>query len=719
MTIGIEIAALHETPEEAACRHAAGWLRQGYVLEGIFPYSTADGDILFWRVRLKHPNGDKKFPAIHWTGERFEKGERPPPAEGKPLYRLPELLASTGPVVIGVEGETKADALIALGGMATTTGGANTVHLADLTALQGRMVLFWRDNDAAGLQCAREITRRLHALYVHVEWIDVTALDLQEGGDVIDWLAMHPGATWQDVLMLPRLSALDLGEAPPSQATADARAVAERRPHREPAQPRQRPVPEPLRRPLSRARPYPVEALGEVLGGAAARIREVVQSPVGLCGQSLLSAASLAVQALADVEIDGRREPLSLWHLSIGESGERKSATDAAALRPHREWERALADDFARDLAAYDSEAGAYKAAVRRIENKGEPAEVRAARQELGPAPLRPLEPWLLLNEPTLEGLQRLYQRGRPSIGLFNDDGGDFIHGHAMGNDNRAKSIAGLSRLWDCGEFSRSRGGDGTSKWYGRRLAMHVMIQPVIAEQVLSDRLLTEQGFLARCLLSWPESTIGTREYVAEDLGDDPAMRRYAERMRALLCMPAVTRPASRNELTPRTLVLVPDAKAYWIEVANSIERDMRGDFQGIRPWASKAGAQILRIAGVLSLVDDNRADVIPLEKVERATSLMQHYLHEAARINGTAIVPRRIEDAEALIQWCRRTRRSWLYSADVLRFGPGAIRTRDAFLAAMMLLETTGWVEKEQRGVMLDGKLRARAWPLRAEVLG
>lgn len=706
-----------ETLEQAARRISAGRLRRGFVLEGIFPYSTAAGDILFWRIRLKHANGDKAFPAIHWNGHGYVIGELPAPPEGKPLYRLPELLASRNDVVFGVEGETKADAIIALGGTATTSGGATTGRRADWTPMQGRTMLFWRDNDTAGLMCASEITRRLLALDVAVAWIDVDALDLPKGGDVLDWLETHPDATLDDLLALPRLAAPQLDAEPPRRETVTRRETTP--PPREPAQSKHpRPVPELLRRPLMRPQPYPLAALGDVLGGAAARIREVVQSPAALCGQSLLSAASLAVQALADVEIDGRREPLSLWHLSIGESGERKSATDGIALRAHRERERALADDYGHDLTTYETEASVHKAALRKVESKGEPADIRAMRKELGHAPSKPLEPWLLLGEPTLEGLHRVYQKGRPSLGLFNDDAGDFLYGHAMGRDNRAKSAAGLSRLWDCGEFSRVRSGEGVTKCYGRRLAMHVMIQPVIAERVLSDELLTGQGFLARCLLSWPESTIGTREYVAEDLIADPAMHRYWQRMQALLSLPASTRNGTRNELTPRTLTLTPEAKTRWIEIANRIEREMCGDFQGARAWASKAGAQIVRIAGVLTLVDDARASVIALEAIERADSLVGYHLHEAVRIIGTASMPQRISDAEALVKWCRRTQRAWLYSADVLRFGPAAIRTRDAFLAAVALLEATCWVEKEQRGVLLDGKLRARAWPVRQGLL-
>ncbi len=364
-------------------------------------------------------------------------------------------------------------------------------------------------------------------------------------------------------------------------------------------------------------------------------------------------------------------------------------------------------------MSDHEVDLGAYKAATRVAEGKGknDVAAIRAALRDLGPAPEAPLSPWLLLNEPTLEGLQKLLSSGRPALGLFNDDAGDFLGGHAMNRDNRTKSAAGLSRLWDNGEFSRVRAGDGAAKVYGRRLALHLMVQPVIAESVLSDDVLAGQGFLARCLMAWPSSTVGTREYVEADLAGDAAMGRYWHRMHALLSLPASLRLDTRNELEPRILRLTPDAKQFWIGVQNAIEVDMAGPFAGIRAWASKGGAQVLRIAGVLTLVEAPNAGVIEAETIDRAASLALYYLGEAARIVGTASVPPKVKKAEALLDWCHETGRAFVYSSDALRNGPNPIRTSDAFKEAVELLEGTGWVHRLEDGTVLDGRRRAKAW--------
>lgn len=692
-----------ETPKDAARRLSAGALRDGFKPTALHCYRDADGNPVLWRIRCKHPDGRKWIRAMHWNGAEYVASEPPTPAEGKPLYRLPELLAADPAALVWiVEGEGKVEALQKLGIVATTSGSCTSTSGADWTPLRGHHCLIWPDHDAPGSKYADEVTAKLRALGCMVEMIDVAPLGLPDKGDAVDWLAMYPDATAADVLALPRLAArvekrsMEIREAGTAFASA----------------------PEPLRRPLLPASEYPLDALGSLLGDAAKRIHAVVKAPAGLCGQSVLAAASLAVQSHADVNLSGSIEPLSLWHVSIGASGERKSAADKWALFKHYEYERAEAEAWRLAMASHEIEMSAWKAAERIASqsNKARGADViRKALHDLGAPPEAPLLPYLMLSEPTMEGLHKAFQLGRPGIGLFNDDAGDFLGGHAMSKDNRTKSAAGFSKLWDDGRFDRVRAGDGAAKYYGRRLALHLMVQPIIAEAVLSDDVLTGQGFLARCLLAWPASTIGGREYVDVDLSDDSDLARYWQRMRDLLETAPTLRQGTRNELQPRALVLAPDAMAYWIEVKNGIEHAMAGAYAGIHAWASKGGSQVARVAGVLTVVENPSAGVIQLDAIERATGLVLYHLDEAARIVGTASVPATIKHAEMLLAWCWETGRTLLYSSDALRNGPNAIRTRDAFAAAVEQLDTAGWAAWVDGGADLDGRHRAQVWAIRA----
>ena len=175
-----------------------------------------------------------------------------------------------------------------------------------------------------------------------------------------------------------------------------------------------------------------IEALGP-LRSVVEAVRGMTQAPVAIPAQSALAVASLAVQGFANVQTLGGVRPLSLYALTIAQSGERKSACDAplmAALREH-EREQSLAQ---RD--ATESWMNAH--AVWKIERdqilketrkgKGEKrVAAQADLEALGREPEAPPSPDRTVSEPTFEGLTMLLAQGQPSLGLFSDEGGNFL----------------------------------------------------------------------------------------------------------------------------------------------------------------------------------------------------------------------------------------------------------------------------------------------------
>src|SRR5688572_17705009 len=81
--------------------------------------------------------------------------------------------------------------------------------------------------------------------------------------------------------------------------------------------------PRPLHRELPPPTPYPVDALGPILAPAVKAIRHQIQAPTAICAQSILGAATLAVQSHADILLPyGQSRPLSEFFVSIAESGD-------------------------------------------------------------------------------------------------------------------------------------------------------------------------------------------------------------------------------------------------------------------------------------------------------------------------------------------------------------------------------------------------------------
>ena len=136
----------------------------------------------------------------------------------------------------------------------------------------------------------------------------------------------------------------------------------------------------------------------------------------------------------------------------------------------------------------------------------------------LGPEPTPPPSTDRTVTEPTYEGLTRLFIEGSSSLGIFSDEGGQFLGGHGMNSDNRQKTVTALNDIWGGNPIRRTRQGDGSITLHGRRLAIHLMVQPAIAHEFMSDPLAVDTGFLPRFLVSEPSSTIGTRFYSKAEL---------------------------------------------------------------------------------------------------------------------------------------------------------------------------------------------------------
>lgn len=458
--------------------------------------------------------------------------------------------------------------------------------------------------------------------------------------------------------------------------------------------------PLPLLPEMDKAAPYPVEALGPVLGEAAKAIASIVKVPPAMAAQSVLSAAAMAAQPHGDAVRDGQVIPLSLFMLTVAESGDRKSAADKLALTAHRQYQRDLMEQYKADRKEYRDANDVYQKARAAILDRAK-TDPHAAKAEIGQLeePIEPPSPFILAEEPTLEGLQKSLLRGHASQGLFSDEGGQFFGGHASKPENMLKTVAGLSKLWDAAPITRTRASEGESDFrHGCRLSAHLMIQPIVATDVLSNPTMKGQGFLPRFLVAWPTSLAGTRRYESADPTTDPRLGRYWQRMAALLALEPFKSEA--GELTPSALHMGKQAKDVWIKEHDrfEIELGQGGDLEDIKPTAAKAAENLLRIAGVFAIVEQSSSISAPL--AERAAILMRWYVTEALRLAQPIKIDPQLRNADRLAHWL--INKQW-FNFDARRLqreGPSFTRKaateRDRLLA---LLVSHHWLST------LDGK--------------
>ena len=399
--------------------------------------------------------------------------------------------------------------------------------------------------------------------------------------------------------------------------------------------------PRPLIESSTVAEPYPVKALGGILGPAVERMAEVIGVPQALAAQSVLAASALATQCHAGLQLDGRSYPLSLYLITVAASGDRKTAADRSALLPARQWEREQWQHYREQLSRYRS----AQRQAQRI-NPADPASASGV-----PLEAEPSAPRLITTDPTIEAVIKGLCRDLPSMGLFCDEGGQFLGSSTMSRDNRLKAVTTLSSLWDGSPIDRARSMAGESlRAYDRRLSLHLMLQPYLAMQLLSDPLLQGQGILGRCLMTWPTSLAGQRSYQAVDLSKDPALKRYHHRLSALFHQPWSLSADGALRLSP--LSLSPLARRRWIDLHDAIEAQLGefGELASVRPSGSKAADNLLRVAGNLAVVEES--SVVEVDHIQRASAVVGYYLSEIQRLTEQEPVCRVKEEADRLLRW-------------------------------------------------------------------
>ncbi|HUC60422.1 MAG TPA: YfjI family protein [Alphaproteobacteria bacterium] len=381
---------------------------------------------------------------------------------------------------------------------------------------------------------------------------------------------------------------------------------------------------------------FPIDALGSMLGRATKGIADIVQASTAMTGTSVLASATLAVQAHADVKMPyGMTRPVSGLFVSAGVTGDRKSAVDDLATRAIQHCQDAL-------WAQFEIEQERYEAALE-------------SAAKIGVAPPRaPRTPQFLMDDPNAEGIYRLLSEGRPSIGLFSDEGGRFLGGYAMSEDQRLKTATTLSLLWDGKPLSRVRGGERASFLPGRRFCANVMLQPYLLETVLGDKLLKEQGLLSRTLITAPASLMGYRLYRDPDPASEKAVDDYTNHLLRILAVPPRMRASSPHALDCRPLPLSPVAKARWIVFHDDVERRLTedGELRPISGLAAKLPEHAVRIAGVLALVDDVGVAEIDAAHMEAGIELARHYGREARRLFSEVKVDPQVSLARKVGGW-------------------------------------------------------------------
>ncbi|WP_171284727.1 DUF3987 domain-containing protein [Acinetobacter sp. ACNIH1] len=248
--------------------------------------------------------------------------------------------------------------------------------------------------------------------------------------------------------------------------------------------------------------PYPIHALPPLAQEAVRAISEHVQSPIAMTAQCVIGAMSHIAQAKVNAPhpFNSQGEPCSLYLLTEGQSGSRKSTSRNLADQAIIKYER-------KQYEAYRQELEQWKTA-----QAGLPKKDREAYCAENPPPN---DPSTLYSDITLESIAGLYIDGILSnASIASDEAGQFFGGHTMKGDTRNQALGGYAKLFDDGFVERTRSKsnlNGSGRAYDVRLTFNLQGQHEVLADALKDPVLRGQGFLPRFILTIPENLAGTR----------------------------------------------------------------------------------------------------------------------------------------------------------------------------------------------------------------
>lgn len=403
---------------------------------------------------------------------------------------------------------------------------------------------------------------------------------------------------------------------------------------------------------------FPVEVLPGDVRAFVNAIAEESQTPHDLAAMAALGVLSAAAM---DTEVDcglWTEESLGLYLLTAMPSGDRKSTVLRAALAPLRELERSRQENARpvvdeertrRDVLEVrkkklTKEAGEKTSADDRKLAEAELAEVDERLRDIG----EPTLPRLLADDLTPESLAGLLaQQGQIAViaaesafldnlsGRYSENGGANLHlvcacyqGEATSIDRRNRDPEILPRPL---------------------LSVSLSIQPHVMGAIVAHPTARAQGLVSRFAYSMPRSMLGRRNIDAPK-ASEAIHEKWAN---CVNCVSSTVEETRRNvdnashcvsnvSTTDKRFSRPLSLSQSAIALLSSLRADHEprlsedGDLRPIMDWANRHPGRIVRIAGLLHLIEGDPSEPISVETMVRALEIGDYLLaHAIAALTG------------------------------------------------------------------------------------
>ena len=454
---------------------------------------------------------------------------------------------------------------------------------------------------------------------------------------------------------------------------------------------------------------YPAWAFPRIIRSAIENVGAATKAPPALVGGSALTATALPVQNLADVcRFDGLTSGCSLSTITISDSGERKTTVDNLFTSAILEYQAEQDSAYHKELAEFKNAEEIWRIKHRSITKQIERAfsngestdqieEVLASHDKSRPD--RPRRTKLIYNDATPAAFIHGLHVNSKSAGIFDDEAARIFCGPLVDD------LGLLNKAWNGSDIHVDRRTSECFTVKDVRVTSSFMIQEPVFCRYMERKGDQARGigYLARCLVSRPESTMGTR-FINGYPSNLEFLAEFHRRVRDLLEQASTDENGITRERT--VLHFSPDAQTEWVSIYNQIENNINpgGVFCESKDYASKVAENIARVAAVFHVFEGYGSNLISLETLRSATTVVLWYAQEFIRLFAPPDpLHETIKDATLLDQWISKlyAARNWcaIQKSFVLQRGPNSLRSKDRLDWALNCLWRAGRVRPAQEG--------------------
>ncbi|EJG5000444.1 DUF3987 domain-containing protein [Escherichia coli] len=454
---------------------------------------------------------------------------------------------------------------------------------------------------------------------------------------------------------------------------------------------------------------YPVDSFPPFIRNTIYEVQQRTQAPVSLIGTSLIGVMSYVSQNRITVcRFNDLWGPVSVYLITLAESGERKSTVDKMLMVPLYQLDKQLLSDYEGALVNWNNEIELLNIEKKALEKKIRTEICRGQdhsetnkklKQLLGMYPEKPERVKMILNDATSSAIKDVLCSTWRSVGLMSDEAGTIFNGYAL------KELPFLNKIWDGSSFSIMRKSEPEKLITDAGMTISLMVQPSVFESYKARKgdFAKGVGFFARCLFCQPYSTQGSRQ-ITNPVCSTEHLPVFHQRLMEII-NESIDKPHIKERMC---LHFSPEAQRRWIEFYNHTESQMSvfGCLYNYKDYASKIADNMARIAAILHYFNGDKGD-ISLHITEAAIEITTWYVNEYLRLFAKPEESAQInKDVEELDWWirnqCSRIGAPYIRKNTILQYGPNRLRNNARVNEILEILYSQNRILVDKRGKTL-----------------